>query len=158
MGANPMLKRMGRSRVDSSPYSKQGLSSDARVIWALLKKQPQSRDELCKNAGLSRSTFYSVRPLLESQKILKGNDEEGYTLWAFSPLKNQIEDALFRLIKKGYAFGLEELESEVGKPWSEIESETFKILKDYGLRIRLVDGQKRIEGWTWTETLFRMDR
>lgn len=79
IGAIPKLKRAGRKAVNRSPYSKKDLSCDARVIWALLKKQPRGRDELCKSAGISRATFYSVRPLLESLGILKGT-EIGYTL------------------------------------------------------------------------------
>jgi len=54
---------------------------------------------------------------------------------------------LFRLTNKGLAFGLEELTSEVGKPLSEIEPEAYRILRTYGLTIRDVDGNKRIQGW-----------
>jgi len=141
------LKKAGRRRVNRSLYSKKGLSSDARIIVALLKKQPQSTDDLCKSAGIGRSTFYFVRPILQDSGVLKGNDDEGYSLWFFSELEKEVEDALFRLTNKGLAFGLEELMSEVGKPLSEIEPEVFKILRTYGLTIRDVDGNKRIQGW-----------
>ena len=77
-----LLKKAGRKAVDRSLYRKKQLSSDARIIWYLLKKQPQNKNELCKAAHIPKSTFYSVLPILENLGILKQTDK-GYALWFY---------------------------------------------------------------------------
>jgi len=77
-----LLKKAGRKAVDRSLYRKKQLSSDARIIWYLLKKQPQNKNELCKVAHMPESTFYSVLPILENLGILKQTDK-GYALWFY---------------------------------------------------------------------------
>ena len=93
MGAILKLKKVGRKSVDCSPYRKKQLSSDAEVIWCLLKKQPQGRDELCKAAHIPKSIFYSVLPILENLGILKQTDK-GYALWFY----NEAEAAVIQTV------------------------------------------------------------
>jgi len=145
-GVVSKMGKPGRKRTAYSASKKRRLSSDARIIVALLKKQPQNKDMLWKSAAVSKSVFYRVRPVLEDLGILK-ETESGYTLWTFSELEETVEDALFRLIKEGYQIKIEDLANEAGKPWSEIETATYAILKKNGLQIRTVNGKKFIVGW-----------
>jgi len=140
------MGKPGRKRTIYLAFGKRRLSSDARIIIALLKKHPQNKDEICKSAEVSKSAFYRLRPVLEDFGIIK-EVEGGYALWTFSELEKTVEDALFRLIGEGYRITLEDLTNEVGKPWSEIETVTYAILKKYKLQIKTVNGQRLIDGW-----------
>jgi len=140
------LGKPGRKRAGYSASGKRRLSSDARIIVALLKKQPQNKDELFKAAAVSKSAFYRLRTLLADSGIIK-EVEGGYALWTFSELEKTVEDALFRLIRKGYRITIEDLTNDVGKPWSEIETLTYAVLKKYGLQIKTVNRNKFIDGW-----------
>ena len=148
------LGKPGRKREKYSVSGKRRLSSDARIIVALLKKQPQGKDELCKAAAVSRSAFYRLRPLLVDSGVIK-EVEGGYALWTFSELEKIVEDALFRLIRKGYRIIVEDLTNEVGKPWSEIETVTYAVLKKYKLQIKTVNGRGFIDGWYGRKDLQR---
>lgn len=141
------MKKAGRGSVNRSPYSKKGLSSDARVIVALLKgPQPQIRDQLCKNANVSRATFYAIRPVLQNSGVIKETDK-GYVLWSFNPLEAAVENALDRLMGRGYLIYAEDVSNEMGKPWSEIEPTVFAVVKKHGLKMRTVNGKMMIQGW-----------
>jgi len=142
----PQLKKRGRRPVSMSPYRKTKLSPDAKIIMALLKKQPQTRDELIRNAHVSRSGFYENSALLKEKGYII-ETEDGYALWTFSELEKTVEDALFRLIEKGYRITVEDLTNEAGRPWLEIETVTHAILKKYGLRIKTVNQKRFIDGW-----------
>jgi hypothetical protein len=74
-----ILTNPGRRHVSNSPHRKKHLSSDARVIKELLEKQPQTRDELCKNAQISLRSSYFTLPFLESLGIIK-ETSSGYAL------------------------------------------------------------------------------
>lgn len=137
------LRKPGRKRSGYPTYDRRGLSSDARVIVALLKKQPQEKDELCKTAGVSTATFYRIRRILEDSGIIK--EVEGrFALWTFREIEKSIEDALLRLIKKGYMFTIEDLCNEVGKPWQEIESLAYALFKKHNLIIKTINGKRFI--------------
>jgi len=69
------------------------LSSDAKLIVALLNKQPQKMDELCERAGMHFTTFYRVCPLLESQGIIK-ETKDGYALWTYSEIEETVVEAV----------------------------------------------------------------
>jgi hypothetical protein len=143
-GALPNMGKPGRKRLKYSAHKR--LSSDARIIVALLNKQPQSRDELCKNANVPLRTFYRIRPTLEDHRIIK-KCKRGYALWFFSELEEAVEDALFRLMKDGRIITVEQLANEVGKPWSEIESIAYAISKKHRLTICKLNNTKIITGW-----------
>jgi hypothetical protein len=123
---------------------KRKLSADASIILALLRRQPQNREELCRSAKVSKSNFYRVHSFLEKHKIVK-KTEGGYVLFFYNQLEKSIENALVRLIEGSSVFSVEELASEVGKPWSEIESVTYTLLKKLGLTIKTRRGEKVIE-------------
>ncbi len=138
------MGRPGRRRESHPLRKKRILSADASIIMALLHKQPQNRAELCKSAKISKSTFYRVYSVLEGHKIMK-KTESGYALFFYSQLEKGIENALIRLMEKSLSFSVEELASEIGKPWSEIEPTTYGLLKKLGLRIKTRRGETVIE-------------
>lgn len=134
-----MNKTPGRKPQDSS-FRKSQLSSDAKIIIALLKKQPQTKEEICENTGISDRTFYRITSLLERQQITKRVDRM-YALWNFDFLEKTIEDALSKLTS-GPTYATPSLiGNEVGKPWPEIQAITYKIAKKLGLTIAPMDGQ-----------------
>jgi len=89
------LRKPGRSRVEDSPHRKLGLSSDAKVILALLRRQPQRRDELLKSAHISLQTWYRVFPTLERFKILK-ETERGYALSTYVDREEDVVETIKR--------------------------------------------------------------
>ena len=96
------MKKAGRKKTKQRPhFRKKELSSDARVIWCLLKKQPQSKEELNKNANISESTFYYILPILEDLGIIK-ETETGFTLWTYE----ENEDTLIKTVNEWKKIGL----------------------------------------------------
>lgn len=63
------------------------LHAEAKIIVALMKRQPQTLEDLCKRAGISTSTFYRVRRLLKNYGIIKAV-EKGYALWNYIERKD----------------------------------------------------------------------
>lgn len=94
------MNRPGRKRVGSLFYRKRGLSSDARIILALLKKQPQSIDDLCKNASIPRQTQYRVLPTLKDLGIIV-ETQRGYALGNYK----DAEEAVIKAIEKWRIMG-----------------------------------------------------
>jgi DNA-binding transcriptional regulator LsrR (DeoR family) len=129
-----MIKSPGRKpqSLNPSPSGKNQLSSDAKIIIALIKKQPQTKQEICKETKISDRTFYRIISLLNEQKIVKIEDHT-YALWYFNPLEKQIEDAFSKLLKQNPIVHYSHIVNEVGRPWSEIEASTLKIAKKIGL-------------------------
>jgi pyridoxine/pyridoxamine 5'-phosphate oxidase len=119
------------------------LSSDARIIIALLKKQPQTRNELCKTADIHSSTFYRNIHLLKGRVILK-ETEGGYALWTYIELEKAIETALDKLEKTDSVITFNKIASEVGAHPSEIDSIIYPIAKKRGMEVRQLKGEKVI--------------
>jgi hypothetical protein len=128
-----MSKRPGR-KPQSSAYKKRQLSSDAKIIKALMKDQPQKRDQLCQSASISDRTFYRIVSLLEEQQVIKCTDGM-YSLWDFELLEKRVEDALSKLISRCGSVSPVLVVNEIGKPWPEIEAITYKMAKKLGLTI-----------------------
>jgi len=122
---------------------KKRLSADAKLITALMSKQPQTRDELCKNTGFHRSTFYRIRLLLEERGIIK-ETEGGFALWTYIELEKSIENTLDKLEKTDSVIPFNKIASEVGVHPSEIESIIYKIAKRRGMEVQLLKGEKVI--------------
>jgi sugar-specific transcriptional regulator TrmB len=118
-----------------------GLSTDAKLIIALLRKQPQAKDELCKNSGIHLSSFYRILPLLKGRGIIK-ETEGGFALWTYIELEKAIENALDKFEKTDSIIALNKIASEVGVPPSEIESIIYHIAKKRGMEVRLSKGEK----------------
>ena len=128
-----MSKTPGRP-PESSPFKKTQLSSDAKIIIALIKMQPQSKEEICEKTKVSDRTFYRIISLLEKQKITKSQDHM-YSLWNFDFTEKTIQDALTKLTQ-GTTFATpNQIANEVGKPWPEIQAATYKIAHKLGLTI-----------------------
>jgi hypothetical protein len=129
-----MIKTPGRKPQSPVPSSsrKNQLSSDAKIIITLLKKQPQTKEEICKETKIGIRTFYRIISLLEEQKIVKCEDHT-YALWYFNPLEKQIEAAFSRLLIGNEIVHFSHLVNEIGRPWNEIEAVTLKVAKKLGL-------------------------
>lgn len=122
------------------------LSSDAKVIIALMKDQPQKLNDLCRNAGIHPSTFYRIRPLLINMEILK-ETVRGYTLRFYSELDEKVEKALREYKDTGYEqVGLNDLANKVGESPKVIEEITYRLAPKYGLEIGLESRRKEPQG------------
>ena len=119
------------------------LSADAKLIVALLKKQPQKKNDLCKSARIHSSTFYRILHLLKTRGIIK-ETKDGFALWTYNELEKAIEDALDKLEKTGTTITFNKIASEVGAHPSEIESVIYLIAKKRGMEIRVLEGEKVI--------------
>jgi len=83
-----MAKDCKSAAVESFKSSdKKRLSADAKIIIALIKKQPQKRLDLCKSAGMHPASFSRVRRLLENRGIVR-KTATGYVLWYYVEPKN----------------------------------------------------------------------
>jgi hypothetical protein len=131
-----MSKRPGRKK---ELYKKKDeLSSDAKILKALTKKQPQNREELIKNASIfSVPTFYrSTSRLIENEMIKRVDDM--YALTEYNPLKWEIEKAFIKNMrgKSGdRPVYQQDLVDETGQPWPKIESLAYEIAKKLKLSI-----------------------
>jgi len=111
------------------------LHADTKVIIALLKKQPQKLEELCKNAGIDRSTFYRMRRLLIRSGVLKETDR-GYALWFYSSIEDKVKEALENFRDEGYeTVSLNDLANRIGEHPRKIERMAYKLASEYGIRI-----------------------
>jgi len=111
------------------------LSADARVIIALMRKQPQKLEDLCKSAGIHRSTFYRLRPLLTAEGILRETGR-GYTLWPYTELDERVERALEEYKEMGYRqVALSDLANKIGEPPTAIEGPAYRLAARHGLEI-----------------------
>jgi len=128
-----MEKTPGRP-TESSPFRKTQLSSDAKIIAALIKLQPQTKEELCEKTKISERTFYRIMAVLEKQQVIKCQDRL-YSLWDFDFLEKKIEDAFFKFLNENKIIYPDYIVDEVGKPWSEIQAQTYKIAKKLELTI-----------------------
>jgi len=61
------------------------LSTDARILIALIKRQPQKRLDLCKSARIHPTTFSRLKRLLTNEGIIK-ESASGYSLWNYNEL------------------------------------------------------------------------
>jgi len=111
------------------------LHADAKVIIALLKKQPQKLEELCKNAGIDRSTFYRMRRLLIRSGVLKETDR-GYALWFYSSMEDKVKEALEKFRDEGFeTVSLNDLANRTGEHPRKIEQIAYKLAPEYGIKI-----------------------
>jgi hypothetical protein len=128
-----MSKTPGR-KTQSSPYRKRGLSSDAKIISALLK-QPLSKKEICMETKISDSTFHrNISLLIKSQKIKQVEDGK-YALWEFEYLEKIIKDAFIKSMNQTWAFSSGRIVNMVGKNWPQIQVQAYKIAHELDLTI-----------------------
>lgn len=137
-----MIKTPGRKPQSLNPSSsrKNQLSSDAKIIITLIKKQPQTKEEICKETKISDRTLHRIISLLEAQQIIKCKDHN-YALWYFDPLEERIEAAFSELLLENPIVYSVHIVSAIGKPWHEIEAVTYKVAEELGLTITTMDGE-----------------
>ena len=91
------------------------LSGDAKIIAFLRGKEPQGVADICKNAGVNKSTFYRYRHLLLDKGLMKeidgkyalGDYEESPSMWKH--LRHNLERA------GGYLISLQVEKLELGE-------------------------------------------
>lgn len=116
-------------------WHKKSLSTDAKIIIALRRKQPQKKDDLCKHAGISESAFYYVRPVLMNHGIIQ-ETEKGYALSDYDPIDCGVEEALKEFKENDFVeVALIDIANKVGEPVDRIEGPSFRHAAKYGLKI-----------------------
>lgn len=117
------------------------VSSNALIVWALHREQPQGFNELAKKAG-SRSTLYRNLPMLRKRGIVKIVKDGGslrqslFALSDYAPLKEKVREGLKEFKEEGYvAVSLVDLANRVGNPPEEIREHAYREAKKLGLRI-----------------------
>jgi hypothetical protein len=136
-----MSKKPGRKPENRLPRGKQQLSCDARFIYALHKKQPQTKEELCKSADLNIRAFYRISNLLKKQNIIKCSDGGWYSFSDFVNEEKQIADALMKALDERWIVSFEIMEAKLGRPWREIESLIRKVAKELEVDIVKMDNR-----------------
>jgi hypothetical protein len=76
------------------------IGAGAEIILALLRQQPVSRLELCKNAGIHPSTFARYKRLLTNRGILKEHNKK-YSLWIYKEVPSLWDSLLEKLKNAG---------------------------------------------------------
>jgi sugar-specific transcriptional regulator TrmB len=122
---------------------KKDLSADAKLIIALIRKQPQTKDALCKSAGIHLSTFYRILFLLKERGIIKETEGE-FALWTYIELEKDIEKVLDKFEETSSEITLNKIASEVGVHPSKIESIIYKIANKRGMEVQMRKGEKVI--------------
>jgi len=121
---------------------KQRLSSDTKILIALMKSQPLTRDELIEESKISKSQFYRTIPLLKKHHCVE-KIEGKYVINVGGYKDGLVElDNLFQTLKKKeYPFkimSLADLAFHVQKPVEDIKEAAYILAKKYGYKI----GQK----------------
>jgi predicted transcriptional regulator len=132
-----MSARPGRPPEKDKPHVKRAfkreqLSSDAKIIVALLKKQPLTNADLIKETMMKQRTFHRSINLLKEKDVIQCSDGM-YALKGFDFLEKRIEDAFVKLLSQGPIVHYNHLVNELGKPWTDIQSASFKIAKKLDL-------------------------
>lgn len=113
---------------------KKKLSSDAKVILVLMKRQPLAFQDLYKRAKIHEKTLYRLLRLLLDRGIIKEVSERKYALSDYTTL----EETFIKLKKKYSALkevSLDDLAYDVGKPPEDIRQKAYELAKKHGLRI-----------------------
>jgi len=76
--------------------------TDARIMYSLMKKQPQPEEELIKNVGTTKKTFeYRRIPVLKALGIVK-KVSRGWALKNYNPLEETVRKAMEQLLENGF--------------------------------------------------------
>ena len=127
-----MVKKLPEKLPKSS---KKRLSSDLKIVLALLKRQPQPIDELCRNARIDKSTFYSDRPILLDKKVIK-QVRGGWALWNYEDMGDRVRKALEQFKEECYTHvSLIDLANKVGERPKNIEKYAYNLAPKCGLLI-----------------------
>ena len=138
------LQKMERWRKDLTSYGKR-LSVEAKMIRELLKKQPQKKNDLCRRAGISISSFHRILPLLKEAEIIK-ETEGGFALWTYIESEKDVEDVLDKSEETdSFPITFNKIASEIGVSPSEIEKVIYPIVKKRGMEVRVIEGEKAVD-------------
>jgi len=114
------------------------LSSDARIVLALMKNQPLEIKELAKVARVHPATVSRNIRLLINEKVLK-KTPKGYALWNYTEVERSLRLTLQKLKNGKYtAVSLKRLSDETNlSPTDEnLLKLAYYLASEYGLKIR----------------------
>jgi hypothetical protein len=117
------------------------ISSQAKILIELIKKQPLTEIELVKNSRISRSQFYRVTPILIKEGILKKIEGKPrrYVINVGTYKNEYVElDDILRDLTRKYVvktISLADLAHLVGKPPKKIEDAAYELAKKYHIRV-----------------------
>ena len=132
---------------------KRELSSDAKVIIALMKRQPLEIKELAKVAGTHPATVSRNIRLLINKDVLKVTPT-GYALRNYIELEGSLRAVLQHLKDRKYtAVSLRRLsdETNLAPTNDELIRVAYSLAPEYGLKIREKDEYIDWEGWRRVE-------
>jgi len=116
---------------------KRKLSSDAKVIIQLMKRQPQKPKDLSRSAGIDISSVYRMLRMLVNNGLLKETDK-GYALWFYKDFENKMDTYLQHLKNEDtLQFPLEHIAAHVGIPPDneEFRKVAYRLLSKHDLRV-----------------------
>lgn len=136
-----MLKLIAGLQMDKrrKSYHKLEFSADAKILIALIRKQPQTKKELSKIAGIDISTVHRNLLTFVERGIIK-ETKGGYALSAYVDLEGDIEKALDELEKTESRISLDKIASEVGVDPDKIKPLIYRIAKKRGMEVRYEKG------------------
>jgi hypothetical protein len=128
------------SRTLKISYQKR-ISSQVKILVALMKRQPLTTSELVKNSGISTSQFYRAVPILVGERILKKimGKPARYVIDVGSYKNEYVElDGILQILTRECVvrtISLTDLAHFVGKPPKKIEDAAYELAKKYHIRI-----------------------
>lgn len=120
----------GRKPKDSA-FKKKQLGNDAKILVALMKNQPQTKEALEEASGIKGSTFYRIISFLQNSEIIQCVGGM-YALSSFDFLDKTLEDAFRKVPAHLQYVPSVYLVQATGRPWREIEAASFRVAKKLG--------------------------
>lgn len=123
-------------KIYAGKQHKKKFGSDAKILLALIKKQPQSRQEIMDNGNLKTSAYQRAMPLLIREKIVKKKGNQ-YTLYNYVDWKGRLEQVVreYSIKFPRGQLSLTDLANVVGMPPKNIKIEAFQLTHKYGIKI-----------------------
>jgi hypothetical protein len=109
---------------------------DAKIMFSLIEKQPQTTEELIGNAGVTKKTFkYRRLPVLKGLGIVK-EVPGGWALKYYISLDEKVDKALEELRREGYIHvTLQDISHKTRLPPRTIEESTYLLAPDHDITI-----------------------
>jgi len=125
-----------RRTLNYKRSDKTRLSSDAKIIFALTKKQPQDMKGLCTKAGINRSTGYRDLRLLINHGVLKEIKKGWFALSSYEDIEEKVDQALKLIAEAGNTqVSTVDVGNMVGVPPNKVEDLTYCLAPKHGLLV-----------------------
>lgn len=126
-----------RTKGDTNTKKKSLISADANIILALMRTQPQTRDELQKAIQTSRNTPFLRLPKLIEAKAIQKLGDGSYALMNYHPLEGEMRKVMKKLQEwQWLEVPINYLAGEIGRyPDEEFKKLAWQLVNEYGLKI-----------------------